>query len=172
MHKNPYPNVSEYTFVGESIYSIFARSCASNMEKPALSYFGKELTFGKLSKNIDRTVASLSALGVSKGDTVIVSLPSIPEAVELFYAVNKIGAIFCGMDCRSTSSEISEILEQIKPKVCFVADFHLKSFNHINDVPIVCVSFIKTISLLASFASIFVSCSPVVPNSYQKSQIL
>lgn len=156
MDKRRYRDVPEYTSVGETIYSMFAHSCALNANKPALSYFDKKMTFGELSENIDRAAAALTGLGVSKGDAVIVSLPSIPEAVALFYAVNKIGAIFCGMDCRSTSAEISEIFAQIKPKVCVVADFHLKSFDHIDDVSIVCVSFIKTISVLAAFASVFV----------------
>lgn len=156
MQDNRYQGVAEYTPVGESIYSLFARSCDINKDKPALSYYGKEITFKALSNRINRVASALVAMGISKGDRVIVSLPSIPEAVELFYAVNKIGAIFCGMDCRSTSAEISEIIEQVNPKVCFVADFHLKSFVHIHNIPIVCVSFIKTISVLAAFASVFV----------------
>lgn len=149
-------HIPKYRPIGESIYSLFSRSCAANPDKVALSYFGKEITFQALFKRIDRAAAALAALGISKGDTVIVSLPAVPEAVELFYAINKIGAIFCGMDCRSTPAEISEIFDQVRPKACFVSDFHLKCFSHIDHIPIICISFIKTIGSLAAFASIFV----------------
>lgn len=84
----------EYKPIGKSIYSLLQHSCAGLYDSPALSYFGKRITFGALMNNIDRAAAALLKMGVSKGDRVVVSLPSVPEAVELFYAVNKIGAVF------------------------------------------------------------------------------
>lgn len=60
------------------------------------------------------------------------------------------------MDCRSNKDEIKETIEQVNPKVCFVSDFHLKQFVDIDDIPIVCVSFMKTIGFVEAFASVFV----------------
>ena len=145
-----------YTPLGMSVYTLLKKNCADKLSSPALSYFGKEISYGELMKNIDRTATALIGMGIKKGDVVIVSLPSVPEAVELFYAVNKVGAIFCGMDCRSSSDEIDEILAQVKPKACFVSDFHLHAFKAVCDVPIICISFMKTISLVSSFLSVFV----------------
>ena len=147
---------STYSPIEKSIYTLLSENCADYLDKPALSYFDKQITFGNLFENIDRTAAALTSLGISKGDVVVVSLPSVPEAVELFYAINKIGAVFCGMDCRSNKDEINETISQVKPKACFVSDFHLKQFEDIDDVFIICISFMKTISLLSSFASVFV----------------
>ena len=146
----------EYTPIGLSIYSLLFKNCSDSKNKPALSYFDKEITFEMLFKSIDRTASALADMGIKKGDVVVVSLPSVPEAVDLFYAINKLGAVFCGMDCRSTKAEIQETINQVKPKACFVSDFHLKAFEDIDNVPIICVSFMKTISIVASFASIFV----------------
>lgn len=148
--------IPEYTPIGHSLYSLMAEKAKSNLNKPALSYFDEEITFCSLLNRIDKAAKGLTKMGIGKGDVVIVSLPSIPQAVELFYAVNMIGAIYCGMDCRSTSDEIKEIFTQVKPKACFVADFHLNQFLDIDDVPVICISFIKTISIIASFASFFV----------------
>ncbi|MBR2471820.1 MAG: acyl--CoA ligase [Clostridia bacterium] len=147
---------AEYLPINKGLYQLLSENCVGNGECPALSYFGKVYTFSQLMKNIDRAAAALTAMGIKKGDTVIVSLPSVPEAVELFYAVNKIGAIFCGMDCRSTADEIKEIIAQVKPKACFVSDFHLKQFREIEDIPIICITFMKTISAISAFASVFV----------------
>ena len=65
--------VPEYTPLGESVYSLLVKKCHHKLSMPALSYFGKEISFGELMNNIDKTSAALTALGVSKGDTVIVS---------------------------------------------------------------------------------------------------
>ncbi len=158
MNENVLPDQSVLTYkpIGQSIYSLFRHNCSPFMNMPALRYFDKEFTFAQLNANIDRTAAALTHLGITKGDTVVVSLPSVPEAVELFYAINKIGAVFCGMDCRSTSDEIRETLNQVKPKACFVADFHLNQFEFVDDTPIICISFMKTISAVTAFASVFV----------------
>ncbi len=149
-------SIGEYKPIGKSLYAVFSGNCADKTEEPALSYFDKKISFGELMKNIDRAAAALNAIGVKKGDSVVVSLPSVPEAVELFYAVNKLGAVFCGMDCRSKKDEIDATIKQIKPKACFVSDFHLKEFKDIDNVPIICISFMKTISAVSAFASLFV----------------
>lgn len=148
-------SVPAYKPINESAYSLLYKKCSTELESSALSYFKKEISFGELFKKIDKTAAALSKLGIGEGDVVIVSLPSIPEAVALFYAINKIGAIFCGMDCRIKAGEIAEIIDHVKPKACFVADFHIGEFKNIDSVPIICVSFIKTISLFAGFCSFF-----------------
>lgn len=149
-------SVPEYRPIDKSVYSVLEENCTGLGDRPALSYFGKEYSFSELMCNIDRVASALLGMGITKGDKVIVSLPSVPEAVELFYAINKIGAVFCGMDCRSKHDEIEEILVQIKPKACFVSDFHLKEFTNVDSVPVICISFMKTISVIASFASVFV----------------
>ena len=144
-----------YEPINLGVYDYFLKSAATHRKKIALSYYGRSVSYKALSAAIDSTATALSATGVGRGDVVIVSLPSIPEAVHLFYAINKIGAIFCGMDCRITCDEIREIIAQVKPKLCFVSDFQLKEFENIDDTRVVCVSFAKTLHFLSVFASFF-----------------
>lgn len=154
---NPHLDASipPYKPIGLSVYDYFYNHAVNFREKIALSYYGRSISYQELLENIDSTVASLSAMGIGRGDVVVVSLPSLPEAVSLFYAINKIGAIFCGMDCRIHSDEIREIISQVKPKLCFVSDFQLKEFQNIDTTRIVCVSFTKTFHLLSVVASFF-----------------
>ena len=147
--------IPAYTPIGLSVYDFLYDKCCGHMDRPALQYYDRSISYAKLFENIDRTAAALIRMGVGKGDVVSVALPAIPEAVYLFYAINKIGAIFCGMDCRITANEIREVLAQARPKVCFVADFQLMEFEHIEDTRVVCVSFLSSVSIVAAFATFF-----------------
>ena len=134
-------------------YDYFAQKVEAYREKTAISYYGRSISYGELLSDVDLTAAALSAMGIGRGDVVIVALPSIPEAVSLFYAINKVGGIYCGMDCRLAGDEIQEVCRQMHPKLCFSSDFQLQEFKNIDDVPVVCVSFAKTFYALATAAS-------------------
>ena len=148
-------SIPDYKPIGMGVYDFLRSNCEHYAERPALNYYDKSISYAVLLSKIDETARALIEMGVKKGDVVIVSLPAIPEAVYLFYAINKIGAIFCGMDCRITESEIRDIIDHVKPKVCFVSDFHLKEFANIDSTQIVCVSFFNAVSFLASLATFF-----------------
>ena len=137
----------------KGVYDHFLKNALDYKDRSAISYYGRSISYGELLSKIDETAAALTAMGIGKGDVVIVSLPSIPEAVHLFYAINKINAIFCGMDCRINSDEIKEVLAHVKPKLCIISDFQLQEFEDIDDVPVVCVSFSKTLYFLSKLAS-------------------
>lgn len=59
----------------------------------ALCFYGRRITYKELIKNIEITANALINAGVKKGDTVTFMLPNCPQAVYLYYAVNRIGAI-------------------------------------------------------------------------------
>ena len=148
-------SIPKYEPIGIGVYDFLRAKCKDYKEKPALNYYDKSISYSALLSKIDQTATALINLGVKKGDVVAVALPAIPEAVYLFYAINKIGAIFCGMDCRITEKEIRDIIDHAKPKVCFVADFHLKEFTNIDSTTVVCISFLSSVSFIAAFATFF-----------------
>lgn len=145
----------EYTPINQSVYEFMESRCRQYGQRQALSYYGKKITYTQMLQEIDRVAMALQQMGVQKGDTVVVALPSIPQAVYLFYAINKIGAIFCGMDCRLLAEEIADIVSHVKPKVCFVADFQLKEFSQIHSTQVVCISFVKAIKFLSDIGAFF-----------------
>ncbi len=74
---------------------MYAYIKENNLDNEAvkLVYFGRKFTFGKVWHDVDCLAAFLYEHGVKKGDSVVLCLPNIPQAVVAFYAVNKIGAI-------------------------------------------------------------------------------
>ena len=89
-----------------SLYDLIERKAGEFSGMCALNYFGKKLTFSQLIEKISECAGALSAAGVKPGDSVSVCLPNVPEAVYLFYAINKIGAVANMIHPMSAENEI------------------------------------------------------------------
>ncbi len=74
-------------------YDLIHNKYANNKELISLNYFGKKITYYEMFNNIEMVAKSLKKIGVQKGDIVLMTLPTIPEMVYVFYALNRIGAI-------------------------------------------------------------------------------
>lgn len=76
-----------------SLYKYLETNSKRYPSGVAIEYFGTKITYSKFISNINEVAKALIGLGVKKGDFVSVCLPNTPEAVYLFYAINKVGAI-------------------------------------------------------------------------------
>ncbi len=138
--------IPKYQPIGKSVYGLFMACTASYSSEKALSYYNMSMTYMQLRERIDQTANALVAHGVGQGDVICASLPSVPEAVYLFLAANKIGAIYCGVDCRLKEDGVDEILKKVNPKMIFVPDFQLKEFQNVHDVKVVYVRMTESLS--------------------------
>ena len=73
-----------------SLYEILKETSAKAPEKIAITYFGINLTYKALLDRIDEIAAAFRSHGIGQGDIVAVSLPTMPESIECFYALHKI----------------------------------------------------------------------------------
>lgn len=82
-------------FTTDTNQSMYAYIKENNLDNEAIKlvYFGRKFTFGKVWRDVDCLASFLYEHGVKKGDSVVLCLPNIPQAVVALYAVNKIGAI-------------------------------------------------------------------------------
>lgn len=105
-----------------SAYSFLFEKSKMHLDKNALSYFGRKITFREMFGNIDKVADSLMSMGVKEGDIVSMSMPSIPEAVYLFYAISKIGAVANMIDPRSSEEGINDYINETKSSILFAID--------------------------------------------------
>lgn len=94
----------------------------NNLDEIALVFEAKEITYGELFKNIDLYAQALMAHGYKKQDVIALPLPTTPESVYLFYAINKIGAVSNLIDLRKSKEEINYCLKQANTKGMFALD--------------------------------------------------
>ena len=83
---------------------------------PAYEYFGLKRKYRDFEGDVRRTAAALTALGIKKGDRMILSLPNVPQAVVVFYALNLIGAVACMTHPLSSADEMDYYIESTKPR--------------------------------------------------------
>ncbi len=79
-------------------------------------------TFRELHAEVQRTAAMLRALGVAKGDRVLIYMPMIPEAAFAMLACARIGAIHSVVFGGFASVSLASRIEDAEPKVIVSAD--------------------------------------------------
>jgi long-chain acyl-CoA synthetase len=76
-----------------SLSDLLESSVARFADRPALEFFGAEISYAELGRRVERAAEGLRRLGVAKGDRVALALPNCPEHVVAFYAALRLGAI-------------------------------------------------------------------------------
>lgn len=105
-----------------SIFELLSTSAQKYPDYCAVDFFGKDVSFKKLMSEISKCAAALTAAGVKSGDSISVCLPNIPEAVYLFYAINKIGAVANMIHPMSAENEIVRFVTLTESKLIFTVD--------------------------------------------------
>ncbi len=78
-------------------------------DKPALNFYGTEMTFWELRKQILCLANALGGLGVGKGERVGVHLPTCPQYVIAYHAVLCLGAIVVNLNPMYTAEELKAL---------------------------------------------------------------
>ena len=94
----------------------------NHLDKSALMYFSRHITYREMFENINTCAKALKEYGVKEGDVVSISLPNIPEAAYLFYAISKIGAVANMIDPRASVTGIEEYINDTGSKILFMID--------------------------------------------------
>ena len=77
----------------------------------------RSFSFRELRDEVAKCAGALAALGVTKGDRVIIYMPMIPEAVIAMLAVARLGAIHSVVFGGFASNELAVRIDDAKPKI-------------------------------------------------------
>ena len=103
-------------------YDYLWESNKDHLDNIALSYFGRKIKFRELFANIEATTAAFAALGVKRGDVIVVSSVTTPETIYAFYALNRLGAISNMVDPRTSIEGIHKYIEEVDSKIVMTID--------------------------------------------------
>ena len=112
-------------------YDYLYNCNSKHLNRTALNYFGKKITFAELFDNIENVAKALKQAGVKENDIITISLPNIPEAAYLFYACSKIGVIANMVDPRTSDEGIKKYIEEVDSKLVIIIDSY---FNKVKDL--------------------------------------
>ncbi len=74
-------------------YGLLAQTAQKYPKATAYYFMGRKTTYAQLMGRISRAASGLYGLGIRKGDRVTVCMPNMPQAVDCFYALNRLGAV-------------------------------------------------------------------------------
>ncbi len=78
----------------------------------AFDFMGASTTYKKMLQDIEQCAKALRTIGVREGDAVTIALPNCPQAIQCFYAVNRVGAIANMIHPLSSEKEIEFYLNE------------------------------------------------------------
>lgn len=108
--------------IDKTVYDYIKDEVGATDEYYALNYFGTRITYREFFDKIAEIGRSLEYFGVEKGDIVTICMPNTPEAIETFYAINKVGGVADMIHPLSGVCEIREILNKTESKILFLYD--------------------------------------------------
>ena len=106
----------------KTIYQMVQAAAEQNPKLYAYDFMGKKVTFSEFIRRIESTAKAYLAMGISKGDRVTICMPNCPQALESFYALNRIGAISNMIHPLSAANEIKFYLNFSKSKAILTLD--------------------------------------------------
>jgi Acyl-CoA synthetases (AMP-forming)/AMP-acid ligases II len=127
-----YDDIPEFVEIPDlTMYEMLSDTALKYPNKVVLRYLGAQMTFKKFMVMIDRCAASFTAYGIKEGDSVILSMPNIPNTLMLFYALNKLGARIIMTHPLYSSSELSHIIKETNSIWCVTVDMFYDRFKDI-----------------------------------------
>ena len=111
----------------KTMYQVLAATARQYPNSPAYIFQGKETTYTTFMKRIDAAAKGLVNMGIRKGDKVTLCMANTPQALDCFYALNRIGAIPNMIHPLSAAKEIAFYLNFSKSKaILTLAQFYDK----------------------------------------------
>jgi long-chain acyl-CoA synthetase len=104
----PYPAIPLQHFLEEAARQFPDRT--ATIFKPHPKFGGSQLSYRELNALADRFAAGLAALGVQKGDRVLLFMPNMPQFVVAYYGSLKLGAIVVAANPQYTAAELEHQL--------------------------------------------------------------
>ncbi len=115
----PYPSCT--------MYQLLAANARQYPNNTAYIFQGKKTSYAEFLARIDAAAKGLVAMGIQKGDKVTICMANTPQALDCFYALNRIGAIPNMIHPLSAASEIAFYLNFSKSKaILTLAQFYDK----------------------------------------------
>ena len=110
------------TYPEATMYELVEQVAKQYSDELAYEFYNKQTSYAQFIRRIGRAARALWAFGVRPGDAVTICLPNIPQALDCFYAVNRIGAVANMVHPLSAQNEIVYYLNVSESRVIVTVD--------------------------------------------------
>ncbi|MBO7185105.1 MAG: AMP-binding protein [Oscillospiraceae bacterium] len=110
------------SYPDKTMYQLVADTAATYPGNTAYIFQGKKTGYAQFLQRVDATARGLYASGIRKGDRVTICMPNCPQALDCFYALNRLGAIPNMIHPLSAAQEIAFYLNVSHSKAILTLD--------------------------------------------------
>ncbi len=107
-HRGDLPGRLEYS--AGTMYEKVRGVAKAYPSHTAFDFMGKSTSYRQMLHQIDACARSLRTIGVREGDRITIAMPNCPQAIYMFYAINRVGAVANMIHPLSAEKEIEEYL--------------------------------------------------------------
>ena len=125
------PETIDYPRV--TMYEALKQTARDNPKSVAYDFMGYTSTYSKFMSAIDQCADALASLGLKKDDRITISMPTSPQGIICFYAVNKLGAVASMIHPLSTAKEIEFYLNVAKSRFALTLDAFYGKFKEVQN---------------------------------------
>ncbi|MCP4692974.1 MAG: AMP-binding protein, partial [Desulfobacterales bacterium] len=116
-----------------TMYGALMRTVENYPDSIAYDFLGFTATYREFAAEIDEFADILADLGLKAGNRITISMPTSPQGVICFYAVNKLGAAASMIHPLSTTSEIEFYVNVSKSRFALTIDAFYGKFREVMD---------------------------------------
>ena len=110
------------TYPQKTMYQMLQETALQYPANTAYVFMGKKTSYGAFLKRIEAAAQGFVAMGIGRDDRVTICMPNTPQALDCFYALNRIGAIANMVHPLSAAREIEFYLNFSKSKAILTLD--------------------------------------------------
>ena len=106
----------------KTMYELLSETARKYPKNIAYNFTGKETSFEAFMDRIDAAAKGLTAMGLGRGDKITICMANTPQALDCFYACNRIGVIPNMIHPLSAAKEIAFYLNFSRSKAILTLD--------------------------------------------------
>ena len=105
------------TLPSTSLWDNLAINARRYPDKPALVFFGRTVSYAQLAAGAERVAAQLAALGVQRGDRVVLCMQNCPQLVMAHFAILRANAVVVPVNPMNRAEELKHYITDPDTKV-------------------------------------------------------
>ena len=105
-----------------TIFQAMEKAALEFPDYDALEFMGKKIKYKTMLSEVRKCAKAYKAIGVRKGDRVVVAMPNCPQAVYTFYALSCIGAISVMVHPLSSENELAFFIQETESVTLLTLD--------------------------------------------------
>ena len=131
----PYRQATHLDYPEKTMFQLVERVACHFPKEPAYEFYNRKTSYSRFVQRIERAARAFWASGVRMGDAVTICMPNTPQALDCFYALNRIGAIANMVHPLSAQVEIADYLNISESRMILTVDlFYEKVEAALKDV--------------------------------------